>query len=112
MGRRPASVSSVFEGRAVRIRLVFPAPCSRPVLSSDFHDGHHGQIRLERPGPVPFGFLPDTGPDLRAAGRTGRRVRRLQINPQVILRGLGRHWWRILLLWLVVSTPLAYLILR
>ena len=33
-----------------------------------------------------------------------------QITPQVILRGLSRHWWRILLLWLVVSTPLAYLI--
>ena len=33
-----------------------------------------------------------------------------QINPRLILRGLNRHWWRILLLWLVVSTPLAYLI--
>src|SRR6185437_10232543 len=32
------------------------------------------------------------------------------LNPQLILRGLNRHWWRILLLWLVVSTPLAYLI--
>jgi polysaccharide biosynthesis transport protein len=33
-----------------------------------------------------------------------------QIDPRVLLRGLGRHWWRILLLWVVVSTPLAYLI--
>jgi polysaccharide biosynthesis transport protein len=33
-----------------------------------------------------------------------------QVNPRVLLRGLGRHWWRILLLWVVVSTPLAYLI--
>jgi capsular exopolysaccharide synthesis family protein len=33
-----------------------------------------------------------------------------QVNPRVLLRGLSRHWWRILLLWLVVSTPLAYLI--
>ncbi len=33
-----------------------------------------------------------------------------QLNPQVILRGLNRHWWRILLLSLVVSTPLVYLI--
>ena len=33
-----------------------------------------------------------------------------QINPRVILRGLSRHWWRILLLWLVISTPLAYAI--
>ncbi len=33
-----------------------------------------------------------------------------QLTPRLILRGLNRHWWRILLLWLVVSTPLAYLI--
>ena len=33
-----------------------------------------------------------------------------QINPRVILRGLSRHWWRILLLWLVISTPLAFAI--
>ena len=33
-----------------------------------------------------------------------------QINPQVILRGLSRHWWRILLLTLVVSAPTAYLV--
>ena len=33
-----------------------------------------------------------------------------QINPLILLRGLGRHWWRILLLWIVVSTPLAFLI--
>jgi polysaccharide biosynthesis transport protein len=32
------------------------------------------------------------------------------INSQVLLRGLTRHWWRILLLWLVVSLPMAYLI--
>ena len=34
----------------------------------------------------------------------------VQINPKVILRGLTRHWWRILLLWLVVSVPIALLI--
>lgn len=34
----------------------------------------------------------------------------IQITPQVLIRGLSRHWWRILLLWVVVSTPLAYLI--
>src|SRR5262245_45218374 len=33
------------------------------------------------------------------------------INPRIILRGLlARYWWRILLLWLVVSAPVAYLI--
>ena len=33
-----------------------------------------------------------------------------QITPRVLMRGLSRHWWRIMLFWLVVSTPLAYLI--
>jgi capsular polysaccharide biosynthesis protein len=34
----------------------------------------------------------------------------LQVNPKVLLRGLGRHWWRIFLLCLVVSAPLMTLI--
>jgi polysaccharide biosynthesis transport protein len=33
-----------------------------------------------------------------------------QVSPQLILHGLNRNWWRILLLWLVVSAPLAFLI--
>src|SRR4051812_41407240 len=33
-----------------------------------------------------------------------------QIGSRLIVSGLVRHWWRILLLWLAVSTPLAYLI--
>ena len=32
----------------------------------------------------------------------------LQISPKVIIRGLSRHWWRILLLWLVVSAPAVF----
>ena len=32
------------------------------------------------------------------------------ISSQILLRGLSRHWWRILLLWLVTSVPLAYLL--
>jgi polysaccharide biosynthesis transport protein len=32
------------------------------------------------------------------------------ISAQVILRGLTRHWWQVLLLWLVISAPVAYLI--
>src|SRR5579885_2241880 len=32
------------------------------------------------------------------------------VTPQVILRGLSRHWWRIMLFWLVLSTPLAFAI--
>ena len=34
------------------------------------------------------------------------------INSKQLLRGLVRNWWRILLLWLVVSAPLIYLIYR
>ena len=32
------------------------------------------------------------------------------ISSQTLLRGLTRHWWRILLLWLLISVPLAYLV--
>ncbi len=32
------------------------------------------------------------------------------ISPKVLARGIGRHWWRILLLWLIVSAPAAYLL--
>ena len=34
------------------------------------------------------------------------------INSRQLLRGLVRNWWRILVLWLVVSSPLVYLIYR
>jgi polysaccharide biosynthesis transport protein len=34
----------------------------------------------------------------------------VQINPRIILRGLTRHWWLILLLCIVVSAPLMTLI--
>ena len=37
---------------------------------------------------------------------------RSPINSRQLLRGLVRNWWRILLLWLVVSSPLVYLIYR
>jgi succinoglycan biosynthesis transport protein ExoP len=33
-----------------------------------------------------------------------------QVNSQVLLRGLTRHWWRILLFWLFVSVPVIYLV--
>jgi capsular exopolysaccharide synthesis family protein len=33
-----------------------------------------------------------------------------QIDSRVLVRGLARYWWRILLLWLVISVPVAYLI--
>jgi capsular exopolysaccharide synthesis family protein len=33
-----------------------------------------------------------------------------QVTPRVLIRGLSRHWWRIMFFWLVLSVPLAYLI--
>jgi polysaccharide biosynthesis transport protein len=33
-----------------------------------------------------------------------------QVTPQIVLRGLIRNWWRILVLWLVVSAPAMCLI--
>ena len=33
-----------------------------------------------------------------------------QINSRTILRGLTRHWWQILSLWLIVSAPIVYVI--
>ena len=35
-----------------------------------------------------------------------------QINSRTILRGLTRHWWQILLFWLVVSAPIVFAIYR
>ena len=32
------------------------------------------------------------------------------INSRLLVRGLVRNWWRILLLWLIVSVPLVYLV--
>ena len=34
----------------------------------------------------------------------------MQVNPRIVLRVLGRHWWRILTLWLVVYAPIAFAI--
>ena len=33
-----------------------------------------------------------------------------QVTPQIVMRGLIRHWWQILLLWLAVSAPFLGLI--
>ena len=33
-----------------------------------------------------------------------------QVNPRTLLRGLTRHWWQILLIWLVLAVPAVYLI--
>ena len=61
------------------------------------------------PAPVPVASFPLLLPkpvlhdDLAIATAT-------QIDSRVLIRGLARYWWRILLLWLVISAPAAYLI--
>ena len=32
------------------------------------------------------------------------------VNPRTLLRGLTRHWWQILLIWIVLAAPAVYLI--
>ena len=36
----------------------------------------------------------------------------MSIDPRSLLRGLARNWWRILLIWLVVSAPLVFVIYK
>jgi succinoglycan biosynthesis transport protein ExoP len=69
------------------------------------------RIHTNLPAPVPAN-LPvhrdlTLGLPVDQAGPPG-----LQVNPRVILRGLTRHWWKILALWLVVCAPIWILIPR
>ena len=61
-------------------------------------------MNLPAPVPTNLSLHRDLTPALPVdqAGTPG-----LQINPRVILRGLTRHWWRILALWLVVWAPIV-----
>jgi polysaccharide biosynthesis transport protein len=58
---------------------------------------------LPAPFPVASSLLPSLGPvyssDLATTPST-------QINSRTLLRGLTRHWWRILLVWLAISAPI------
>ena len=54
------------------------------------------------PTPVPV-LPPGYSGDLATASSP-------QVNPKTLLRGLTRHWWQILLIWIVVSLPAMYLI--
>ena len=66
-------------------------------------------MNLPAPVPTNLSLRQDFTPALPSdqAGTPG-----LQVNPRVILRGLGRHWWRILGLSLVVCAPIVFLIYR
>ncbi len=66
-----------------------------------------GSLNLPSPFPAVPTPLPALPPgfsgDLATASTN-------QVNPKTLLRGLSRHWWQILLIWLVVSLPAMYLI--
>ena len=62
------------------------------------------------PARYPPSSVPTPGSSTRTSRLSRQQLPRSQINPRVILRVLGRHWWRILALWLVVSAPIVFLI--
>ena len=61
--------------------------------------------------PSPFRSVPPSVPAL-PPGYSGdlATASSHQVNPKTLLRGLTRHWWQILLIWIVVSVPAVYLI--
>jgi polysaccharide biosynthesis transport protein len=61
--------------------------------------------------PSPFHTVPTPLPVLRP-GFSGDLVTgpTSQVTPKTLLRGLTRHWWLILLVWLGLSLPAVYLI--
>jgi hypothetical protein len=70
---------------------------------------------IDRSGPsnLPSPFRPDRTPlPALPPGLSGdvAIASTQQVNPKTLLRGLTRHWWQILLIWLVVSLPVMYLI--
>jgi polysaccharide biosynthesis transport protein len=66
-----------------------------PNLPSPFHTA-----------PTPLPALPPVfSGDLATASSS-------QVSSKTLLRGLTRHWWQILLVWVVVSTPVVFLIYR
>ncbi len=59
--------------------------------------------------PSPFHAVPTPLPALPPAF-SGDLVTASTVNPKTLLRGLTRHWWLILLVWVCLSLPAMYLI--
>jgi succinoglycan biosynthesis transport protein ExoP len=66
--------------------------------------------RSESNLPSPFPVTPPLLPALPTVVSGNLATTPAQINPRTLLRGLTRHWWQILLIWLVLSVPAVYLI--
>ena len=74
----------------------------------DTIDRPDSNVPARYPGDFPRMPVPISAPsrDLAVAPQPSTP----QVTPRILIRGLSRHWWRIMLFWLVVSAPLAYLI--
>jgi polysaccharide biosynthesis transport protein len=66
--------------------------------------------RSESNLPSPFPVTPPPLPALPTMVSGNLATTPTHVNPRTLLRGLTRHWWQILLLWLVLSAPAVYLI--
>jgi polysaccharide biosynthesis transport protein len=66
--------------------------------------------RSESNLPSPFPVTPPPLPALPTVATGHLATTPAQVNPRTLLRGLTRHWWQILLVWLVLSVPAVYLI--
>ena len=66
--------------------------------------------RSESNLPSPFPVTPPPLPALPTVVTGHLATTPAQVNPRTLLRGLTRHWWQILLIWLVLSVPAVYLI--
>jgi polysaccharide biosynthesis transport protein len=66
--------------------------------------------RSESNLPSPFPVAPPPLPALPTGVSGNLATTPTHVNPRTLLRGLTRHWWQILLVWLVLSAPTVYLI--
>ena len=67
--------------------------------------------RSESPNlPSPFRPLPSSLPALPTGFSGDLATSGAQVDSKTLLRGLTRHWWQILVVWSVVSTPVVSLI--
>jgi polysaccharide biosynthesis transport protein len=66
--------------------------------------------RSESNLPSPFPATPPLLPTLPTVVSSNLATTPAQVNPRTLLRGVTRHWWQILLIWLVLSVPAVYLI--
>src|SRR6516162_10855956 len=66
--------------------------------------------RSESNLPSPFPVTPLPLPALPTVVSGDLTLSSTQVNPRTLLRGLTRHWWKILLIWLALAVPAVYLI--